>query len=282
MNILITGANGYVGKVLSERLRINNNLFYIKNATFFSFKDETIYLNLLDSSQVEELCNNSLTIDIIIHTASRMASPETIDDMSILYDNIKIYENLTKIAKYCNPKKIINFSSMAVYPNIDGEYTEESVINPSTNGDAFYGLSKVCGENILNFSLRRSSTKIIHLRVGQIYSDEMADNRLYKVMKKELEEKNQITVYGNGERVSNFIHMDTLLEIIEFFIKIEWDNSLGIYNIGENNYSYDEFAKMIIEKYGNKESIIIRNEMGAKSKFILNTNKFEEFRKRNV
>lgn len=282
MNILITGANGYVGKALSERLRIDNNLFYIKNATSFSFKDDTIYLNLLDSSQVEELCNHALNIDIIIHTASKMASPETIDDMSILYDNIKIYENLTKIAKYCNPKKIINFSSMAVYPNIDGEYTEESVINPSTNGDAFYGLSKVCGENILNFSLRGSSTKIIHLRVGQIYSDEMADNRLYKVMKKELEEKNQITVYGNGERVSNFIHMDTLLEIIGFFIKIEWDNSRGIYNIGENNYSYDEFAKMIIEKYGNKESIIIRNEMGAKSKFILNTNKFEEFRKRNV
>lgn len=282
MNILITGANGYVGKAVSEKLRMNNNLFYIKNSKSFSFKNNTIYLNLLDSSQVEELCNHALNIDIIIHTASKMASPETIDDMSILYDNIKIYENLTKIAKYCNPKRIINFSSMAVYSNIDGEYTEESVINPSTNGDAFYGLSKVCGENILNFSLRGNSTKIVHLRVGQIYSDEMVDNRLYKVMKKELEEKNQITVYGNGERISNFIHMDTLVEIIKFFINTKWDNDREIYNIGENNYSYDEFAKMIIEKYGNKESIIIRNEKGAKSKFVLNTNKFEEFRKKNV
>lgn len=282
MNILITGANGYVGKAVSEKLRMNNNLFYIKNSKSFSFKNDTIYLNLLDSSQVEELCNHALNIDIIIHTASKMASPETIDDMSILYDNIKIYENLTKIAKYCTPKRIINFSSMAVYSNIDGEYTEESVINPSTNGDAFYGLSKVCGENILNFSLRGNSTKIIHLRVGQIYSDEMADNRLYKVMKKELEEKNQITVYGNGERISNFIHMDTLVEIIKFFINTEWDKDREIYNIGENNYSYDEFAKIIIEKYGNKKSIIIRNEKGAKSKFVLNTNKFEEFRKKNV
>jgi len=282
MNILITGANGYVGKALSERLRIDNNLFYIKNAISFSFKDDTIYLNLLDSSQVEELCNNVLDIDIIIHTASKMASPETIDDMTILYDNIKIYENLTRIAKHCNPKKIINFSSMAVYPNIDGEYTELSLINPSTNGDALYGLSKVSGENILNFALRNTSIKIMHLRIGQVYSEEMADNRLYKVMKKELEEKNQISVYGNGERVSNFIHLDTLLEIISFFIKVKWDNIREIYNIGENNYSYYEFASMIIKKYGNEKSIIVRNEAGAKSKFILNTEKFEKFRKENV
>ncbi len=282
MNILITGASGYVGSALAKTLKLTNNLFLINNSNSPSIRENNIYLNLLDNFQVEQLCKNALDIDIIIHTASKMASPQTIDDMNILYDNIKIYENLAKIAKHYNPKKIINFSSMAVYPNIDGKYSETSTLNPSLNGDAFYGLSKVCGENILNFSLRNMATKIVHLRIGQIYSDEMADNRLYKVMKKELEEKNQITVYGNGERVSNFIHMDTLLEIINFFIKIDCNSAIEVYNIGENNYSYFEFANKVIEKYGNEDSKIIRNEAGAKSKFILNTEKFERFRKENV
>lgn len=282
MNILITGANGYVGKALSEKLKLEHNLFCVKNSSFFSFQDNIIFLNLLDSSQVEQLCNSTLTIDMIIHTASKMASPQTIDDMTILYDNIKIYENLILIAKHFNPEKFINFSSMAVYPNIDGEYTETSLINPSLNGDALYGLSKVCGENILNFSLRNTAIKLIHLRIGQVYSEEMADNRLYKVMIKELEEKNQISVYGNGERISNFIHLNTLLDNIIFFINVQWDNTIEIYNIGENNYSYYEFAQMVISKYGNEESIIVRNQAGAKSKFMLNTEKFDKFRKKNV
>lgn len=282
MNILITGANGYVGKALSKKLSLDNNLFFIKNSHIFYIEDNKIFLNLLDSSHTEQLSKYQLNIDIVIHTASKMALPETIEDMNILYDNIKIYENLVKIVKYFKPKRVVNFSSMAVYPNIDGEYMELSSINPSLNGDAFYGLSKVCGENILNFSLRNIDIKILHLRISQIYSDEMPDNRLYKVMKKELEEKNQITVFGNGERISNFIQMSTLLDIVSFFLNVELDSNVEIYNIGENNYSYYEFAKMIIEKYGNKESIIIQNEIGSKSKFILNTDKFEIFRKKNV
>ncbi len=282
MNILITGSNGYVGKALSKELKSDHNLFLLKNSTSFLIEDNCIYLNLMDDSHIEQLSEKHFNIDLIIHTASKMASPETVDDMSILFDNVKMYENLTVIARQFNIKRIINFSTIAVYPNIDGEYLETSVIDPSSNNDALYGLSKVCGENILNFALRNTSIKIMHLRISQIYSEEMAENRLYKVMIKELKEKNQISVYGNGERTSNFIHLDTLVDIIKFFIKIEWNNKRDIYNIGEENYTYYNFAKMVIKKFGDKNSVIIRKDIGSKSKFLLNTDKYQKFRESNV
>jgi len=282
MNILITGSNGYVGNALASALNHDNHLLLIKNSDIYRRESNTFYLNLSDQSHIDTFCQENLRIDAIIHTASKMASIDMIDDISILYDNLKMYDNLAILAHRFQPKKLINFSSMAVYPNADGEYDESSVINPAQNNDAFYGLSKFCGENIIDFRLRKSTTKITHLRVGQIYSDSMRDDRLYMMMKKELKENNQITVYGNGERTSSFIHLTTLIDVTKFFINLDSENMSGIFNVGENNFSYKEFAELIVAKFGDDASQIILHTAGSKMKFLLNSDKLKRFMDQNV
>lgn len=271
MNILITGANGFIGKYLVEKLKKNHNLIELYNGTKYVNDNTKITCNLLDKNHINCFLEETFDIDLIIHSASKLASVQNINDLSLLYDNLLIYEHLALIIGKYKPNKVINFSSIAVYPNKDGEYVENSEIRPSMNSEGLYGLSKFCGENILDFFYKE--IKISHLRIAQVYGDGMRDDRIIKIMQKELREANIITVFGNGRRVSNFINIETLIKKIVFFIE---NDIVGIFNIGENNLSYKDLALQIIRQYGNEKSKLKLVKHGISSKSLINTDKLKE------
>lgn len=95
---------------------------------------------------------------------------------------------------------------------------------------------------------------MIHLRVSQVYGAGMREDRIMKVMEKELKDKNTITVFGKGERISNFIDIETLVYKIKLLLNYSYSN---IFNIGKENLSYKELAEKIIMKYGNEDSKIV-------------------------
>ena len=275
MNILITGAGGFIGKHLSNLLVKEYKLFKIYSSSNSGSNNNSYTVDLTDGKAVKDLTNILIKnkINIIIHLASKMASHDKINDLDILRKNIAIVENMALLAKMVEPEILINFSSMAVYPNVSGLFSEDSLLNPQKNPDCIYGLSKYCSEVIFDFLLRGKNIRIAHLRVAQVYGDGMRKDRIIPVMRKELKKHNTITVFGNGERESNFIEIKKLAEIVEFFIKNEVS---GIYNIGGNNLSYYDLAKTTIEQYGNKESRILKQPHGNKEKFNLDLSKFLE------
>ena len=115
--------------------------------------------------------------------------------------------------------------------------------------------------------------RIAHLRVAQVYGDGMREDRIIPVMRKELEEKNIITVYGNGERQSCFIEIKKLVETVKYFLK---NNVEGVYNVGDENISYFSLAKKVIAQFGNNKSKIIQKSLGSKEKFNLDSSKLLE------
>ncbi len=262
MNVLITGANGFSGKNLSEYLKSKGyNIIRLtrKEADLQNFQEVKEF-----ASKIQEQINT------VIHTAFKTASPNQTKEQQIqtFNENILITKNTIELASMLHIEKFINFSSMSVYPSTDGCFNENSIIKTSENTDCMYGLAKFCAENM--FDLYLKNTKIIHLRIAQIFSENMREDRIIPVMKRELSENNKITVYGNGERSSCFISVLKLCEIINFFLQ---KNLTGIYNTGEFNITYYDLAKKIINKYGNENSEIIKEEKGSKSKFRMDFSK---------
>lgn len=271
MNILITGTKGFIGRHLSKKLIIDHNVFFIENGKDYTRSINKFNINLLNEEHIKLLLEEELDIDLIIHTASRLAS-SNLEDMSLLKDNILMYENLTKIINKFSPKQVINLSSIAVYPNLDGNYTEQSEIKPSVNSEGLYGLSKFVGENILDLLCKEPNT--LHLRLAQVHGDGTRSNSIFEVMKKELSESNTISVYGNGRRISAFIHIDSLIDKIIFFSNRKDLN--GIFNLSDENLSYLELAQRIIKKHGNKKSKIELVNKGVSAEVCINIDKMKK------
>ena len=276
MKILMTGAGGFVGSHLYNNMKKTHDITRIFSSTQSSGKQNTFSVDLTKRIEVETLIQNlsSIKFDAVIHLASKMASTDRIEDMSIIKKNFGMIENLVFLIKKLNPKVVIHSSTMALYPNISGTFSEDSLPRPQENSDCLYGLSKFVSEVILDFLLRNEDLRIVHLRIAQVCGKGMRGDRIVPVMIKELKENNTITLFGDGKRESNFIEINKLVEVIEFFLKNE---ASGVYNVGDQNLSYYDLAKIVVNKYGNDKSTIIKKHHGNKEKFKLDLSKIEDF-----
>ena len=273
MNILLTGAGGFIGSHLHKELNLEHKVFQVFHPSDYIEGQNSFSVNLTNVSAVNKLIidlSKQAKIDVIIHLASGIASPEKVDDVELLKESIVITENIVSITKSVKPRVFINFSSMAVYPNISGTFSEDSLPTPQKNPDCIYGLSKYCSEVMIDFLLRNKNISIIHLRISQVHGKGMRTDRIIPVMLKELKDTNTITVYGDGERTSNFINVDKLVKEVSFFLQ---EDISGIYNVGDLNILYLELAQELIDQYGDQDSIINKEPQGNKEKFILDISK---------
>ncbi|MFA6189479.1 MAG: NAD(P)-dependent oxidoreductase [Sulfuricurvum sp.] len=272
MTILIVGASGFIGRHLCENLgKTHRVIGVVKQNTDLLGCEQIIKCDLLNKERTVEILQKEVhcRIDILINLASKLVGVETAEDIQVLLDNIKMTESIVEISKKLAIQKLINFSSIAVYPNTDGTFSEESPVWMASNSECLYGLSKFCSENILDYLLKNRGTSIIHLRLAQVHGDGMREDRIMSMMRNELVEKNQITVFGNGERISNFISIEKVCRIIEALLN---STAQGVYNLGDENLSYEELAKRIIKKSGINGKIVLEDK-GSKAKFFLDSSK---------
>ena len=275
MKILITGVNGFIGNHLKKHFTDKHEIFTIsRNKSNLESKNE-IVIDLSNFQNIKENFNKSVfekQIDVIIHCAAVLSGINDNKDISVFHENNAITESMIHIANVLNVSKFINISTIGVYPNKTGIYNENSAIEPSINHECLYSLSKICSEELFKFYLK-DKLQIINIRLGQVYGEGMRQDRTFSIMKEELTTKNTITVFGNGERVSNFVSIDYLMTKINEILdhnKIE-----GTYNLGEKNLSYTELAEMLIKESGNSSSKIILIEKGVNAKVNIDSLKIE-------
>jgi len=273
MRILITGANGFIGRHLRNHFQSGHEIYSITRTLNRSLLSENDYaIDLSDVNGVKEKFANNIfkqKMDVIIHCAAVLSNIDN-KDITVFHKNNAITESMIYIASVTNTTKIINISTIGVYPNISGTYNEQSAIEPSVNHECLYGLSKVCSEELFKFYLK-DTIQVINIRLGQVYGLGMRKDRIFSIMKNELIRDNIITVFGKGERISNFISIDYFFEKIKRIVQN--DKIQGTFNLGEKNLSYYNLAEMIMKEFGNSSSKIRLSERGIRSKVIIDSSK---------
>lgn len=282
MNILITGVNGFIGKHLLNYFSKKHPVFSISRTALQPFQNNNFAIDLSDVDLVKKLFSRNVfkqKIDIILHCAAVLSENDDNKNINVFHKNNAITESMIHIADVLNVSKFINISSIGVYPNKSGTYDEQSAIEPSMNHECLYGLSKVCSEELFKFYFK-DTIQIINLRLGQVYGDGMRQDRIFEIMKHELQSNNTITVYGNGLRISNFVAIDYLKIKMEKLMNNK--NAQGTFNLGEKNLSYAQLAEMIIEKYGNSSSKIILKDQGTSAQVMIDSSKINAILNNNV
>lgn len=138
MNILLTGATGFLGKFIVDETPKTNNLFTLSR-TNGNYK----------ISLENEIPNFNQNFGLIIHVAGKAHSiPKTDEERNQFYKvNVVGTQNLLKGLKRSGlPKEFVFISSVSVYgQEIGSNITEEYALGASDP----YGLSKVEAEKIV-------------------------------------------------------------------------------------------------------------------------------------
>ena len=138
MEILITGANGFLGRVIVNELSTDFKISSLSRSS----GDYKISLE-------NEIPNFNKKFDLVIHAAGKAHSvPKTAFEKKQFYDiNVLGTQNLLKgLEKIGAPKQFVFISSVAVYGKESGNNINEDF--PLLAKDA-YGLSKIEAEKIV-------------------------------------------------------------------------------------------------------------------------------------
>lgn len=253
MNILITGASGFIGQNLVD--------FFVKegvhNIITLDLKPKTHNTShyCLDISNFNNLSNITEDIDIIYHLAAQSYGKGSLLEPEKDIDwNAKGTLNICRLAKLKNVKKIIYSSSMAIYGNKEVSKEKDNP-EPLSN----YGVSKLTGE----FYIKKSDIDYTIFRLyntygrGQDLSNYSKGVVLAFTSQIVLGETN-IKVTGDPNRFRDIIYIDDVINALVLGIKHTETNN-KIYNLSTNvKTTIKELINIIIQA-SNKQGIKIIN-----------------------
>ena len=212
-SILITGVSGFVGKQLAIDF-INKNYTVIgidKNKTDIELSDNFRFICAEINEKISKYLNQ-YSFDTIIHLASQLPSSKSLTYDDFYNGNIKTSIILSRVAKEMKIKQFIYASTCSIFGHIetDEKYlTESSPINPID----YYGLTKYCGEKLLEFELKNSEIDLVIVRFSAIFGRNDTYgliNTFYNLMI-----NNKIVeLYSNGERMRNMLYIDDAIDIL--------------------------------------------------------------------
>jgi len=204
MNILITGAGGYIGKVFYNYFKTEYNISLLT-------RKEADLTNL---KQVKSFFQDKY-FDIVIHCAIVGGGRLDEDTPSVLDDNLKMYYNLLECENHFN--KLIHFGS--------GAESQES----------FYGWSK----KIIHNSIQ-DKDKFYNIRILNVFDENELDYKFIKTNIQKYINKQDIEIFQN--KFMDFFYMEDLVTLIRYYINNDgpkvidccYDYSPTLYDIADD------------------------------------------------
>ena len=227
MNVLITGANGYIAKSLIESLSSEHSIICLS-------REEADLASLVE---LNKFFDKHPIFDAVIHTAitgGRRTKPE---DSETIDQNIKMYYNLLE-----NRNSFCRFISF-------GSGAELLALNTP------YGISK----RLIAESMK-DKDKFTNIRIFGCFDHNEADNRFIKGNIIRYINKEPIQIYENKQM--DFFFMEDLVSVVKYCLAQE--NPPKEINCSyKEKHSLHQIAE-IINKLGNYNVLISSNNSSGK------------------
>lgn len=256
--ILITGANGFIGNRLVRALSKKNE-----------YAVSTLDRSKIQLSDVKNLKNTIKGKDVVIHLGGL-----TRGSLSELMDaNVNGTLNILKaISTIEEEKPLVIFSSSFALYKPSKKITEHSAIGPK--GD--YGRSKLEAEKVLQEYSRKFDIPVLALRLSNVYGYGIPpfSHSVIATFMHLINEGEKINLDGDGNQERDFIYIDDVVSAIEKSILSPKRKLFEIVNIcSADPISVKELANLIGQVIGKKVDINYLPENRNDSWVGLNFNK---------
>ena len=269
MQILITGAAGFIGFNLSKYLLDKSNVkiigvdslntYYSKKLKKDRIKELSKYknfaffnLNILNKKKLEKIFKIR-KINLVINLAAQAGVRYSLVKPSeFIENNVQGFYNIIEVAKKYKIKRIIYASSSSVYGD-SRKFPLKETQNISPKN--IYALSKKINEEMADIFSKQYNISFIGLRFFTVYGPwGRPDMALFKFTKNIIKGK-KIDVFNRGNHVRDFTFVEDVVEAVFRIIRDKNKKKIyKIYNIGNGKkIKLLEYIK-IIEKYLKKKS----------------------------
>jgi len=275
MNVLVTGAAGFIGSHTVERLlavghRVtgldNFDPYYapaikrrnIKAATTnenYSFVEgDFTSEGLLDQLLSEE------RFDRVIHLAAQAGvRPSLTDPLKYARVNVSGMVTLLEALRRHGPKQLVAASSSSVYGNTTPVPFREDA--PCVQPQSPYGASKRAGEVYCGMYAQLYGLKVVVVRPFTVYGPRQRPDMAIAAFARKLLLDETITLFGDGSSARDYTYVDDLVSGLLGALACPVD--FGIYNLGgEHPISLSGLVEAL-ERATGKQARIERAPMQA-------------------
>lgn len=251
MNILITGAAGFIGSNLFNKLCLSsdNTVVGIDNFSqeiypaeikqnrvenFLSKKGVFVERDIFDSAL--SLLFEKYQFDIVVHLAAHAGVRPSINNPEEYYRNnvLGTARLINMMTKYkCN--KMVFASSSSVYGNCKELEFKEDIVGLKPISP--YAATKLACEEMLYMYHKLNEMNITCLRFFTVYGPEQRPDLAIHKFTDCLLNDNVIHVYGDGHNVRDYTYIDDIVEGIVSAINYTMYNTnvYEIFNLGGGN-----------------------------------------------
>lgn len=283
MKILVTGAAGFIGMHLIQRLisegyvvigvdNINsyyeqdlkysrlellgvlrNKIIYntkVRSNSFFSF----IQLDITDSVELNNLFEQE-KFDVVINLAAQAGVRYSITNPKAYIDsNITGFYNVLESCRAFPVKHLIYASSSSVYGNsVDIPFTTEQLTDKPIS---LYAATKKSNELMAFTYSHLFDLPITGLRFFTVYGPWGRPDMAYFSFTKNIINGDEISLFNNGDLYRDFTYIDDVVESIHRLITLPPKSTSRLLNIGNQNpVSVKLFVGIIEELVGKKAKI---------------------------
>lgn len=236
MKILIFGSKGMVGSSISRILEQDSNYELI-----LSNREKTDLFSLDETKKLIQ----DIKPDVVVNAAAKVGGiyANNTQRFSFIVDNLKINMNILESCKPFSEIKIINLGSSCIYPlNAPNPITEEQFMNGKlepTNSP--YAMAKLSAIEIGNSMTVEYGHEIINLMPTNLYGpfDYFSDSNshvipglMQRMHQAKMNNEQEFLIWGTGEPLREFLHVDDLATAIKKVIEVETNESL--INVGSS------------------------------------------------
>ena len=249
---LVTGASGYLGTLLVEKLLAEGfNVIGVDLEEFIpiepltqTYKERFKFVKA-DASNYVIMLEVTKNVDVVHHLVAQVPLNRPSKEFKIANEITPLIT--AKAASYNKVKKMVLISSSAVYGlPYHSPLDEEAPPYPFEP----YGRSKLTGEINATRTLKNTSTDLVIIRPRTIISAHRLG--IFDTLFNFISENRNIYLIGRSNHPLQFIHADDLIEAILILSK----KGTGIYAIGTNKYTtLENDLNHLIKRVNSKSKI---------------------------
>ena len=282
MRVIVTGGAGFIGSSFINYLLDNYELdvVCVDKMTYCANKDNIKHkVEFIEKDICDITADDLGSYDYLVNFAAESHVDNSISNgMTFIKSNVEGTFNLLEVARK-NPNliKFIQISTDEVYGDMfDYGINVESDETFPLKTSSYYSASKAAADLLVQACNRTFGLPYLITRTCNNFGEHQHPEKFLPKIYQSIKEGKEIPLYGDGEHVREWIHVNNNVRYIAILMFSDVKNE--VVNIGSGiKYSNNRIINIIYEKTGGKGIKIksVPDRLGHDKRYSLNSNKLK-------